>query len=107
MIKALICVALVGVVMTAVGWLSFSNSDNEATLTIDKQQVIEDTTKVKEKVDEFVDDLQEPKTPEATDEGLMPADTPQEEELKPAELPTEVQPADGALTVPETETIED
>lgn len=108
MIKVLLCVALVGAVMTAVGWLSFSNNDSEATLTIDKQQVIEDTTKVKEKVEEFVEELQQPEAPQAMDDGLMPADTPQDEsELKPAELPTEIQPADGALIVPEADTNED
>ena len=58
MIRALLLVAIIGLVMALMGWLTFQNSGDSATIVLNKQQVKKDTDKAVEKVKELSQDLQ-------------------------------------------------
>jgi len=53
--KSLIIVVLAVVAMFAVGWISFSKTDTEANISIDTQEMKEDTDKAIEKGKQLID----------------------------------------------------
>lgn len=55
--KLVVLIVVVVVTMALLGWLKFGNSPTSATMSIDKQQVKEDTAKAVETVKGAVNDV--------------------------------------------------
>ena len=79
--KGLLILAAVVLLAALLGWLSFGNSDDSATMTIDKQEVRQDTEAAVEKAKEVAEEAKQ-KIQEAVGED-QPADSPDE----PAAIP--------------------
>ena len=81
MLRIAIITLLIGALMSAIGWISFSNGDQEATIRIDKERVKQDTHEASERVQEFVEELQQPQPGDAVETDVMT--TPEEQPIPP------------------------
>ncbi|MFG0335787.1 MAG: hypothetical protein ACF8TS_20700 [Maioricimonas sp. JB049] len=55
--KAFLILALLVAAAVLLGWLSFSSSDSDATIRLDKQEMREDTDEAIRHVEQFSDDV--------------------------------------------------
>ncbi|QDU35890.1 hypothetical protein Mal4_01720 [Maioricimonas rarisocia] len=58
--KAFLIIVLVVVVAVLLGWVTFSSSDSDATIRVDKQEIQQDTGEAVRHVEEFADDVTDP-----------------------------------------------
>lgn len=72
MLRTILVISIVVILMAFFGWLKFSDSNDQATIILDKQEVKEDTKKAVEKAKEVSEDIQE-KAKEALDDVDNPA----------------------------------
>ncbi len=72
MLRALLIIAAIGILMALMGWISFSNSGDHATITLEKQEVQKDTETAVNKVKELGHDLGQ-KAEQAFDGNKAPA----------------------------------
>lgn len=59
MIKAIILIAILVLAMLLLGWLNFSNSPSQTTITIDKNKVQQDAGEAVRKAKELARDVEE------------------------------------------------
>jgi hypothetical protein len=77
MLKTVFWLAVIVIGMAFLGWLSFSDSPQQAAITLDKQQVQDDTRKAIDKVQEVTEDMRE-----RAEEAVSPT-TPSDEPAPP------------------------
>ena len=56
--RGLLALVVIVLILALVGWISFGNNANEATITIDKQKVKQDVEKIEESGKELGDRIE-------------------------------------------------
>jgi hypothetical protein len=56
--RGLLAVVVIALILAVVGWISFGNNANEATITIDKEKVKQDVERIKESGKELGDQIE-------------------------------------------------
>ncbi|MGD9854741.1 MAG: hypothetical protein AB7U20_07295 [Planctomycetaceae bacterium] len=88
--KPIIILVVIVLVAVLLGWMTFRNSGDTATISIDKQKIQQDAETAVESVKETVEDLQD-----RLDDGHSGAKAPHEQDSSP---PAEAREADRSLT---------
>jgi hypothetical protein len=103
--RVILILAVVVLLMALVGWIKFSNTPQQSTISIEKETIKQDTDRVVERGNEFLED-----TRRATGTEAAPTTPTQPAPVEPAP-PTDVAPApppverEQPATAPPTSTV--